>query len=289
MINYGGISMRKTMFNYLIMVIGSIVYSLGVAAFLMPANIGVGGVTGIALSLNKLLGLKVGFVIIVLNIPLFVSGYKLIGFKFSFRSAFVVFVYSVIIDLLNLMYNFPPLEDKLLATIFSGTLSGIGAALVFMGGGSTGGLDILAKIIINKFTNLNISNVLLIQDIIVFIFVAYAMGFDAVMYALVMSFIRTKVLDTIQEGVSSSKQCIIICERAQELSNEIQSKLARGVTILNAQGGFSHKNKSFIYVVIQKNQLNHLRTIVKSIEPSAFVTVSSVNDIVGNYRQSVTI
>lgn len=281
--------MKKTMFNYFIMIVGSIIYSLGVAAFLMPANIGVGGVTGIALSLNKLLSFKVGFVIIILNIPLFVSGYKLIGFKFSFRSAFVVFVYSIIIDLLNLMYNFPPIEDKLLATIFSGTLSGIGAALVFMGGGSTGGLDILAKIIVNKFKNLNISNVLLMEDIVVYIFVAYAMGFDAVMYALVMSFIRTKVLDTIQEGVSSSKQCIIICERSQELSKEIQLKLDRGVTLLNAQGGFSNKNKSFIYVVIQKNQLNHLRNIVKSIEPSAFVTVSSVNDIVGNYRQSVTV
>jgi uncharacterized membrane-anchored protein YitT (DUF2179 family) len=281
--------MKSKILSYLLLILGSVLYSIAVSAFLIPSNIGIGGITGISLSLNKVFGFKVGIMTILFNIPLFIFGYRLIGLKFSIRSGFVVLVFSILIDLLNSLYTFPPMNDRLLATIFCGTLSGIGVTLVFMGGGSTGGLDILAKIIIYKFKGLNLSNVLLVQDIIIYIIVSFALGIDAVMYAFIMSFIRTKTLDTLQEGISASKQCIIICENYSEITQAIQSKLIRGVTLLDALGAFSNKDKKLIYVVIQKNQLNQLRGIVKSIEPNAFVAVSNVNDILGNYRQSISI
>lgn len=278
--------MKKLLLDYSFIIIGSILSSIGIAVFLIPNGIGIGGVTGIALSLNKLFSLRVGLVTIILNIPLFIFGFNLIGKKFAIRTGFAVLISSLLIDWLNSIYSYTQMKDMLLASIFCGTFSGIGVALIFMGGGSTGGMDISAKIIVNKSRRFSLSNIMMFQDFIIYIFVAYSLGINAVMYALVMSFIKTKALDTIQEGISSSKQCIIICENSCKIIEEIQTKLVRGVTILDAMGGFSNKHKKLIYVVIQKSQLNQLRNVVRAIEPSAFVTVSSVSDIVGNYRQN---
>jgi uncharacterized membrane-anchored protein YitT (DUF2179 family) len=281
--------MKKIIRDYTFIIIGSIIFSLSISALLVPSKIGVGGVTGIAMSLNKLFDFKIGMLTILINIPLFAFGYKLIGKSFAFKSAFVVVISSLMIDYFNVAVHFKTLDDMLLASIFCGVLFGIGVALIYMGGGSTGGLDILAKIITNKFQNLQFARVLLIQDVIIYLFVSYVFGVRSVMYALIMSFIRTKAIDAIQEGISSSKQCIIICEKAEEIIDAIQTGLVRGVTVLDAVGGYSKVERKFIYVVIQKNQLNTLRNLIKKIEPSAFVTTSEVNDILGNYRQTLTI
>jgi uncharacterized membrane-anchored protein YitT (DUF2179 family) len=281
--------MKKNIKDYILLIIGGSFISLAISAFLVPSNIGTGGVTGIALSLNKLFGFRLGLLTLSFNIPLFIFGYKLIGQKFTIRSGFVVFIMSMLIDYLTLNFNFLPFEDVLLATIYCGILFGIGNALVFMGGGSSGGFDIIAKIIVRKHQGLQLSSTLLVQDIIVFILIAYALGINSVLYAFVMSFVRAKTIDTVQEGVSSSKQCVIICEAYEEIAGEIQKKLVRGVTILEAVGGYSNKRKKFIYVVIQKNQLTTLKKIVKAIDPEAFVSVSSVTNVVGNYRQSVSV
>ncbi|MFD3156025.1 YitT family protein [Haloimpatiens sp. FM7330] len=276
--------MKQTIKEYIMMILGCILFSLSITAILIPSNIGVGGATGIATSLNKLFGIKVGLCTILINIPLFIFGYKLLGKKFSIRTGFIVFLSSFMIDYLN-TYNFKPFDDTLLASIFCGILFGAGVALIFMGGGSTGGLDISAKIINNKIPSLPLSNILLIEDILVYLLVAYVFGINSVLYAFILSFARTKIMDLIQEGVSSTKQCIIICEKDAELVDAIRIRLQRGVTLLEAKGGYSNTNKKFIYLVIQKNQLGLLKSIIREIEPSAFTTVSPVTDIVGKYRQ----
>lgn len=283
--------MNQTTKEYILLIVGCLLYSLGTSVFLIPANIGSGGATGIALCFNNLLKVPVGLTIIIVNLPLFIFGYKLLGRKFAFRSVFIVFVTSALIDYLTLIlkpFNLNSImsQDIMLSAIFCGITLGIGIALIFMGGGSTGGFDISAKIINSKFPSLSMSNILLIQDILIYIFVAAVLGPRSVMYALIMSFVRTKSLDTIQEGISSSKQCMIICESPKEIILEIQNKLLRGITIIDAIGAYSNGHKKIIYVVIQNNQLNTLKKIVKHIDPHAFVTVSSVSDILGNYRQS---
>lgn len=277
--------MKKTIKDYILLVLGCIIFSISISAILIPSKIGVGGVTGISTSLNELFGFKVGLTSLLINIPLFLFGFKLLGNKFAIRSGFVVFLSSVLIDYFNLHYKFKPFNDLLLGSIFCGVLIGIGIAILFMAGGSTGGLDISAKIINAKFPNFQLSTILLIEDILVYLLVAYVFGLNSVLYAFILSFARTKTMDIIQEGISSTKQCVIICDNADDIISEIQTKLLRGVTILEAKGSYSNTNKKFLYVVIQNNELSELKKIVKSVDPTAFTTVSSVTDILGKYRQ----
>lgn len=275
--------MKNRITEYLLLILGSFIMAFTTYAFMIPSEIGSGGVTGIALSLNYLLGTKVGLMSILINLPLFVFGYKLLGRKFTIRSVFVVFVSSILLDNMNLLFKLPTLEDRLLSSIFCGVLFGAAASLIFIAKGSTGGLDISAKIVNNKFKSLQLSQLLLIQDIIVYILVGVVMGPSSVMYALIMSFIRTKTMDTIQEGLASSRQCVIICENSEFMISEIKTRLVRGVTVLDAVGGYSSGSKKFIYLVIQKNQLSTLKSIVNEIEPNSFVTISPVNNIIGNF------
>ncbi|MFL0250348.1 YitT family protein [Clostridium neuense] len=277
-----------TLKKYMFLTCGCILFSIYASILLTPSKIGTGGILGICLSLNKLFSFKIGITTIILNIPLFLFGFKLLGKNFAIKSAFIVVISSMLIDYMNLHfsnYHFIPPSDKLTSAIFCGVVSGIGMSLIFMGGGSTGGLDISAKIVKNQAKSIPLSKIMLFQDIIVYIFVGIVLGPQSVLYALIMSFIRSKTIDTIQEGFSSSRQCFIICTKSEEITSSINAKLNRGVTKLDAVGGYSHLNKKVLYVVIQKYQLPALKLLLKEIEPTAFITVSSVNDILGNYKQ----
>ncbi|WP_102401180.1 YitT family protein [Haloimpatiens massiliensis] len=276
--------MKKIIKDYILLTAGCILFAIAISAILIPSKIGAGGVTGIATSLNQLFGLKVGMASLLINVPLFLFGFKLLGRKFAIRSGFIVFLSSILIDFLNLHYKFKPFDDVLLGSVFCGILIGVAIALIFMAGGSTGGLDISAKIISAKFPSLQLSTILLVEDILVYLLVAYVFGLNSVLYAFILSFTRTKTMDIIQEGISSTKQCIIICDNAENLVKEIQIKLLRGVTVLEAKGSYSNTDKKFIYVVIQKNELSQLKEIVRSVDPAAFTTVSPVTDILGKYR-----
>lgn len=277
--------MKKLYKEISLLILGALLFSIYVSVFLIPNQIGTGGLTGISLGLNRLFNFPIGVTTLFLNIPLFIFGYNILGKNFAFRSGFVVLSSSFLIDYINVNFNFKPLGDMLTATIFAGVISGIGMALLFLANSSTGGLDISGKIIKNNLPSLSLTKILLAQDILIYIFVGITLGPRSVMYAIIMSFIRSKTMDAVQEGIASSRQCIIICENPDGLIEAITKELGRGVTLLNAQGCYSHTDKKFIYVVIQKIQLNTLKLIVRKIDPNAFVTVSSVNDIQGNFKQ----
>lgn len=282
--NERGLFMIKYLKEYSVIVAGSMLLAFAASAFIIPMNLGSGGVTGIALGLNNIFGFKVGLVSLLINIPLFIFGFNLLGKKFVIKSGVSVIVSSLMLDFFNANFHFSSINDSLLGSIFCGLLIGISLSIIFMYGGSTGGLDILAKIINNKFKSIPLSKILLILDILVYLFIGAVLGPKAVMYAIVISFIRSNTMDAMQEGILASRQCIIICDNADNLVKEINSKLERGVTVLDATGGYSNSNKKLIYLVIQKTQLNSLRTLITEVDPSAFISVSPVNEILGNYR-----
>lgn len=277
--------MKKVVKDYFIIFLGCVVFSLALSAFLIPSQIGAGGVTGIALVINHFTGVKVGLITILVNIPLFVFGYKVIGGKFTIRSGFTVLVSSFLTDFFGTVFKFRPMDDRLLCAIVTGVLLGIAFYLLFVSNSSTGGLDISAKIIQSKFKNINLSTVLLIEDLLVYILLALTFGMETVIYAILMSYVRSKTMDIINENVTASKQCIIITDTPEKIIETINSKLIRGATILRAEGGYSKDDKMFIYVIVAKNQLADLKDIVTFSDPNAFLTVSPVNDVIGNYRQ----
>lgn len=281
--------MKKTTKDYFIILIGGILYSVAIAGFIIPSSIGAGGVTGIALAVNHIFKIKIGYLSLLVNIPLFIFGYKIIGRKFAVRSCITVIATSLLTDFITEYLIFAPMEDKLLSAIFAGLILGVAFYLLFVSNSSTGGLDISAKIIQSKFKEINISAVLLIQDFLVYGLVALTLGVESVMYAIIMSYIRSKTMDVIEEYMTASKQCIIISNNYSSIISDINLKLNRSATILKAEGGYSKNDKIFIYVIVGRNQLSQLKYIVNSIDSSAFYTISPVNAVVGNYSQPMKI
>lgn len=281
--------MKNMIKEYSLMILGSIIVSLYVTVFLIPLKIGSGSVTGIALCLNSLLGIKVGLATLIVSIPLFIIAYKFLGRSFFIKSGFSVLITSFATDFINSNFHIAAIKDLTLGSIFGGIVLAVGLTFIFMSNSSSGGFDILAIVINKKFKSVPISTILLIGDIVVFVFVALVFGIYSVLYALLITFVRSVTMDYINKIFFSNVQCFIVCDNTKVIVSEIQKGLVRGVTILDAVGGYSNEKKGMIYLVIEKNQLSDLRALIRRLDPKAFVTVSEVNNIIGNYRQSMSI
>ncbi|WDH76398.1 YitT family protein [Exiguobacterium marinum] len=276
---------RVALETVLFIIAGTILQSIFVSLLLKPNEIGSGGIVGITLIFNELLGTPIGMTQLVLNIPLFLLGLKYLGRRFILMTGIVVVLSSILIDSLPILIPPTPLDDPLVASVFSGIVSGLGLALLLFAGASTGGLDILGKVIYMNNRNLSLPKIFLTQDLIVYILVFIVFDIKAVMYALVLSFVRSRTLLTIHKFFSAQKQCFIICQKAEEINLVIKQNLKRGVTIMDATGGYSNDSKKMLYVVVQNNEIPRLRQIVSEIDSEAFVTVSEIDSIVGNFKE----
>lgn len=276
---------RVALETVLFIIIGTILQSIYVSLLLKPNEIGSGGIVGITLIINELFRTPIGLTQLVLNIPLFILGLKYLGKRFIFMTGIVVVLSSVLIDTLPIIIPPTPLDDPLVASVFGGLVSGLGLALLLFAGASTGGLDILGKTIFINNRNLSLPKIFLTQDLIVYVLVFIVFDIKAVMYALVLSFVRSRTLLTIHKFFSAQKQCFIVCEKAEEINLVIKQNLKRGVTIMDATGGYSNDSKKMLYVVVQNNEIPRLRHIVSEIDSEAFVTVSEIDSVVGNFKE----
>lgn len=276
---------RVALETVLFIIAGTILQSVFVSLLLKPNEIGSGGIVGITLIMNELFGTPIGLTQLVLNIPLFILGLKYLGRRFILMTGIVVVLSSILIDSLPVLIPPIPLDDPLVASVFSGIVSGLGLALLLFAGASTGGLDILGKVIYMNNRNLSLPKIFLTQDIIVYVLVFIVFDIKAVMYALVLSFVRSRTLLTIYKFFAAQKQCFIICKKADEINLVIKQNLKRGVTIMDATGGYSNDSKKMLYVVVQNNEIPRLRQIVSEIDSEAFITVSEIDSVVGNFKE----
>ncbi|UKS56626.1 YitT family protein [Exiguobacterium acetylicum] len=267
------------------LIIGTLLYSLYISLLLSPNDIGSGGIMGITLVVQELFHTPIGLTQLLLNIPLFILGFRFLRKRFMFLSGIIVIASSFLIDWIPTQIVPESLNDPLVASIFAGLVSGLAMALIFFGGASTGGLDILGKFFFARFHNWPLPRIFLMQDLVIYILVWWVFDLKHVMYALIMSFVRAKALQTVYSFYSASKQCIIICEKADEINEVITKELGRGVTILDARGGYSNRTKKMVYVVVQNNEIVRLQEIVSSVEPNAFVTFSEIHTVFGNYKE----
>ncbi|WP_029332675.1 YitT family protein [Exiguobacterium oxidotolerans] len=267
------------------LLIGTLLYSLYISLLLSPNDIGSGGIMGITLIFQELFNTPIGLTQLVLNIPLFLLGFRFLRKRFMLLSGIIVLISSFLIDWIPTQVVPESLNDPLVASIFAGLVSGLAMALIFFGGASTGGLDILGKFFYARFHNWPLPRIFLMQDLVIYILVWLVFDLKHVMYALIMSFVRAKALQTVYSFYSASKQCIIICEKADEINDVITKELGRGVTILDARGGYSNRTKKMVYVVVQNNEIVRLQEIVSSVEPNAFVTFSEIHTVFGNYKE----
>ena len=268
-------------FQYLLIVVGAALFAAGFQFFLYPNSIIVGGVSGIAMIINLLTKLPVGLLTIVLNIPLFIIAWRYFGTGFIVSSLVGMLLSSVFVYLFALL-SISPTNDMLLACIIGGAVKGLGLGIVYYAGATTGGTDIIAKFIRLRFPYLNFGTVVLITDC--FIIVAFAAIFNKVesaMYAVITMFVVSKVVDLVLYGIDNSSVCYIISEKSDQLVTDITDRLHRGVTILEGEGAYSHKNKQVLLCVVKRTQIADIRKMIKSIDENAFFIITDAKNVFG--------
>ena len=262
--------------------LGSAIFSLGFNLFLTPHGFNAGGLSGLAQIIVTLLGVgSVGLVTAVINLPLFIFGYKWIGRKFFFGSLFGMAVLSGTLELFSLLPV--PQIDPLLSTLYGGSVCGLGLGLVFVAGGSTGGSDIIVRLLQRKWQHIPIGTINILFDAAVAVLTGIVFGdMTRTLYTGVTVFLSGKVIDMVVYSFDYSRVAFIISDRYQQIADVICNKLERGVTFLEGEGAYSHMEKKVILTAVKKHQMAELKSLVAEIDPNAFVIVQEAHQVLGD-------
>ncbi|MGI8315343.1 YitT family protein [Halobacillus mangrovi] len=268
--------------NIIFILIGAAIFSFGLVHFNIQNELGEGGFTGITLLLLYLFNWDPALMNIVLNIPVLIVGWKILGRNTFLYSLIGIVAVSVFIRLSQkYMVEIDLADDLTLASLFAGVFIGVGLGIIFRYGGTTGGVDIIARLI-NKYLGWSMGRAMFMFDALV-IFVSIITYLNSIkgMYTLVAVFVGARVIDFIQEGAYAARGTTIISEKSEEISRKVLQEMDRGVTVLEGRGSFSGAKRDVLYCVIGKNEIVRLKTIIDSIDPHAFVAVSHVHDVMG--------
>ena len=264
--------------SYTLMLLGCLIGGVAYPAFLVPNNIAPGGLTGIATIINYLFGLPVGTVSLLMNLPLFLAGYKTMGRTFFLRSLIATVAFSLCIDLIPL----PPVtDDMLLGSIFGGLLLGIGLGLILRGGATTGGTDMLARMVHKHLSFISVGAYLFLFDFLVIVSAAFTMTPEAALYALICIAISSKAVDLVMAGFGTAKACFVVTNHADAISKRVLTDIDRGATLLDGTGAYSGNHKNVLICVVSNRETAHLKRIVKQEDPSAFMFVTDTHETLG--------
>ncbi|MDE6260158.1 MAG: YitT family protein [Oscillospiraceae bacterium] len=274
--------LKKTLFPLLMITLGSACYALGFVWCYAPNGIAFGGLTGVAQIVNYLVpALPIGVTVIVLNIPLFILGWKLIGGRLLVSSLYAMFISSVFIDTLTPLRVWEPMEP-LLACIFGGLLLGLSLGLIFQQGATTGGTDLMARLLKLKLAWLPMGKLLMGIDLAVIVTVAIVFQtLYAALYGLVALYISTIVMDGVLYGLDTAKVAYIISDQNKEISDVLVKEMDRGVTILHGQGAYTGAKKDVLMCAFKQREIAAIKAAVKDIDPAAFVIVCNAHEVLG--------
>ena len=276
-------TLRKGLRAVLLITLAALIYALSFVWCFDPNGIAFGGITGLAQIVNRLFpAAPVGVTVIVLNIPLFILGWKLIGGKLLVSSLYAMFISSVFIDLLTPLYDWQPMEP-LLACIFGGLLMGASLGVVFLQGATTGGTDLAARLLKLKFIWLPMGKLLMGVDLAVIVLVAlFFRNLNTALYGLVALYISTLAMDGILYGLDNAKVAYIISDHNDEISSAIVQDLDRGVTILHGQGAYTGAEKQVLMCAFKQREIAAIKAAVKDIDPDAFLIVCNAHEVLGD-------
>jgi len=264
--------------NVLLIVLGLISCTLAYSLFLIPNNIAAGGFTGIAQLINSFTTWPVGTVSLVLNVPLFLISMRSMGLRFGLRSLAATIAFSLLLDAVNLDWS---MNDRWLATVYGGLLSGAGFGLILRGSATTGGTDMLASLIHRLCPRIKVSIGLFAIDGLVIVASAFVFDTAAAMYALIATLISNVVVDFVLEGPNSAHSFFIISDKSDEIARRILKELERGVTGLDGMGMYSMEHKRVLLCVVSRLETVPLRRIVFSVDPKAFLISSKAHETYG--------
>ena len=276
--------------DILAIIFGAGIFSFGIYFLVIPFHFYEGGATGITLITYYLFKIPVSIMNLLINIPLFVLAWKLLGKKslyLSLLGTFSVSAWMALFEAIPLSHRYHHFifeafkGDILLACIASGVVLGLGLGIIFNAGGTTGGTDILARIF-NKYTSLSMGKLMLIVDAIVLTTVVVVFqDVRTAMYTLFFILIDTLVIDLIGEGGFAGKGFLIVTSKPEEIAKRVSDDIGRGVTFIRGMGYYSRKDLDIVYCVVSRNEMKQMKDIVNQIDPFAFITISEAHEILG--------
>ncbi len=275
--------------DVLITIIGTFLYSLSVVMFTAPNQIAPGGVSGISTVINYLLPwANIGAVSFLINVPLVILGFIKLGKDFMIKTGISLVFFTIFTD--YVLADLPPYTgNMLLASVFGGALMGIGLGLILWRAGSSGGSDIICKIMQKSMPHIKMGTITFITDFMVIVVAAFIYGtLEAALYAIICVFVCSKCIDLVIYGFDVSKTMIIISDHLEEISAHIIEKMERGATIVEATGAYTGERRPFILCAVSQKEYVQLARIVKQIDPRAFMIVMNSGEIIGEgFRESL--
>ena len=283
--------MKENIKNFILCILGSLIYCIGVNFFIISENLYSGGFVGIAQLLTLLIPFNINFniqgiIYLILNIPLFIFGYKILGKHFILKSILIIMIESIFLTILPI-FKTPIINDVLTNCIVGGCLEGLGIGLTFVGFSSGGGTDILGLILTKKYKNMSVGKVSLTINIFVYIISAYLFSLEVAIYSILASIFCSLIIDKIHMQ-NNNVSVNILSEKYNEISKIILKDLNRDATILEGIGAYSNKEKKLIVSIMSQYELNILKRKVQEIDSNAFIFIQPHISIFGNFEKRLT-
>ena len=287
---YSGKSrMRRIISKYALITLGSVIYAIGFQYFMFPNQIVSGGLTGIAMIINRFTDWPVGMMILAMNTPLFLIAWRHFGLDYLLGSLAGTAISSVLVDILAAT-SIVATDDPMLASVIGGVIKGAGMGMIYYVGASTGGVDIVAKMLRQANPQINFGTIVLMIDVVIVVSYAFVLKqYQSAMYSLIGMYVVSKVVDLALYGIDNSSLCYIISEKSEELTKSIiNGNVHRGVTILNGEGAYSHQKKNVIMCVIKRTQMGEMRRLVRRVDEHAFFIVTDAKNVFGTGFENIS-
>jgi uncharacterized membrane-anchored protein YitT (DUF2179 family) len=278
-----------TIRDYILILAGALVQAVALRLFMVPAQLASGGISGISQLINHFTGWSIGLMVFIGNIPLFLLGWHLLGGRrFALRTLVAVLAYSIFTEAVLWLPFFPKdgiTNDLVLNSLFGAVVSGIGYGLVYRAQGTSGGSDILARIL-NRWRSIPMTQSYLMTDTLVILAAGFVFGWQKALYAIIVLYVSGLVVDSTLEGVGTVRTALIVTVKCKEVAGRILAEMERGVTILNGTGAYTGEARSVLYCVVTRSEVQQLKTIVHEADPQAFMVVGAAHEALGEGFQS---
>lgn len=275
--------------EYFMIALGATLVALALHFFYFPAQLAAGGISGMAVILSQFLPIAKPTILLVLNVIFFLIGFIVLGKVFGAKTIFASFYITALLEVLLRVFGSIVLtQDMFLNTVYATALSSVGMAIVFNYGGSTGGTDIIAKII-SKYFHTDVGKSLLIVDFFITATGFVVFGWEVGLFSLLSVLFNGAMIDRFIEGTRTAKEIMIISNKSEEIRRFITEELNRGCTLLNGYGGYTRMNTEVVYVVLNRRQYVQLRNHIVKVDPRAFLSVSEVREVLGEGYQDISL
>lgn len=274
---------KKHLYRIVMIFLGAFIAGFALEICLLPNSVIDGGVVGVSMILSHVTGVSLSIFLIVINIPFVYFGYKQIGKSFALYTLIgIIFLsfWTFVFENYNSFFH-----DTLLAAVFGGLILGVGIGLVMRSGGCMDGTEILAIVFSSKLP-FSVGDIVMACNVFIFTAAGIVLGWEQALYSMLTYVVVTKAIDVVLTGFNESKACFIITDKSEDITSALLRRLGRGITVMEAEGGYSKDQKTVLYVIITKLEISKLKSIVGGIDPNAFVTISDVYEVMGgNFKK----